>query len=145
MNIRNYILACALAVPLLGATAATPNSADPVVASASTAIVETVSGKLQGFVRNEIYTFRGIQYATAERFMPPTPVVPWSGVRGAMNYGPVSLVELLTQTPGDDFFNPHHYWPMNDVCQYLNVWTPSTDPAKKRRLQQWFLCRAIHL
>ena len=47
------------------------DNADPFVASTSVAVVSTDSGKLQGFIQNGIYTYRGVPYAKAERFMMP--------------------------------------------------------------------------
>lgn len=35
------------------------------------AVVQTQAGKVQGYVQNGVVTYKGIPYATAERFMPP--------------------------------------------------------------------------
>ena len=42
-----------------------------ITASSATAIAETESGKVAGYVENGIYIYKGIPYAKAERFMPP--------------------------------------------------------------------------
>ena len=34
-------------------------------------VATTEYGKIQGFVQDGIYTYLGVPYATAERFMPP--------------------------------------------------------------------------
>src|SRR5262249_47648283 len=75
------------------ARSATDNSAASlIVASDSNAVVETTSGKVRGFTRNGIHTFKGIPYAasTAEagRFLPPRKPEPWQGIRSSMYYGP---------------------------------------------------------
>src|SRR5882724_2179518 len=49
--------------------------ADQVTARGGLAVVETDSGKVAGYVRNGIFTFKGIPYADSpegvNRFMPP--------------------------------------------------------------------------
>lgn len=42
-----------------------------ITASSATAIAETESGKVAGYVENGIYIYKGIPYAKAERFMRP--------------------------------------------------------------------------
>ncbi|HEX4378937.1 MAG TPA: carboxylesterase family protein, partial [Candidatus Acidoferrum sp.] len=82
--------AAANLVPRLNATASTataanaapppppqPNSAAPtIVASDETNIVETSAGKIRGYSRNGVHTFKGIPFGAstegAARFMPPT-------------------------------------------------------------------------
>jgi para-nitrobenzyl esterase len=110
---------------------------DPVQSSASLTVAETDAGKIQGFVRNGIYTFRGVPYAAAERFAAPQKVAAWQGVRNAMNYGNICLVPASSDVPGDDFFNPHRYWPESENCQYVNVWTPAIKDGKKRPVMVW--------
>ena len=46
-------------------------------------IVNTVSGKIMGYNDAGIYTFKGIPYAKAARFMPPEAPDRWDGVRKA--------------------------------------------------------------
>ena len=64
MIMMMFALACASVSVEAGDT-------DPFVASTSVAVVSTDSGKLQGFIQNGIYTYRGVPYAKAERFMMP--------------------------------------------------------------------------
>jgi para-nitrobenzyl esterase len=47
-------------------------SSTTVVAGKEVAFVETQSGKVKGYVHNGIYTYKGIPYAKAERFMAPS-------------------------------------------------------------------------
>ena len=54
-----------------------------VVTGADVAVTDTESGKVRGFIQNGIYTYKGIPYATAERFMPAKKVAPWDGVRSS--------------------------------------------------------------
>jgi para-nitrobenzyl esterase len=107
------------------------------VKASPSAIVATEAGKLQGFVQNGMYIYRGIQYAKAARFMPPEKVDKWEGVKLAISYGNNSWLELPTSTSNDEMFNPHRYWPMSDNCQFLNVWTPGISQGKKRPVMVW--------
>jgi hypothetical protein len=62
-------------------------------------VVETRSGKLRGKYEEGLYVFRGIPFATPPvgkpRWMPPAPVEPWSGVRPAEKFGPISLQPVM--------------------------------------------------
>ena len=114
---------------------------DPLVAGPGIAVVETAQGKVQGYIHNGIFTYHGIPYAEAERFMPPEKVKPWEGVRLALTYGPMSPQSTARE---DDIFPPHWFWPhweprnqpTDDHCQNLNVWTPGLD-GKKRPVMVW--------
>ena len=100
-------------------------------------VVETRAGRLRGFLSDGIYKFYGVKYADARRFQSPAEVQPWDGVKEAYGYGFVS--PMLTQdTPGaGEMRCPHRYWPQDENCQYLNVWTQSTDPEKKNPVMVW--------
>src|ERR1700733_9162968 len=74
----------------------------PLVAGANTAVVPTTYGKLRGYIHNGIYTFKGIPYATARRFMAPQKPTPWEGIRSSMTYGPTC--PTLQQVPMKDEF-----------------------------------------
>ena len=50
--------------------------------------VPTTGGLVSGAADPGLSVFRGIPYATAERFAAPGPVRPWNGVREAMAFGP---------------------------------------------------------
>lgn len=41
------------------------------IVNSTDALVETTEGTLCGYIEDGIYTFKGISYAKAERFMPP--------------------------------------------------------------------------
>ncbi|MBR0152030.1 MAG: carboxylesterase/lipase family protein [Synergistaceae bacterium] len=111
-------------------------SSAEILAGPGIAIATTDSGQLQGFIRNGIYTYHGVQYATAERFMPPTKFPAWEGVRLALNYGTMSPQDTSRE---GDIFPPHYFWPhweprilaQSYNCQNLNIWTPALDDAKR--------------
>lgn len=98
--------------------------------------VQTTAGLVKGYQYNGLSIFKGIPYAQAARFQMPQPVTPWDGVRDATSYG--FVCPLLTQdTPSAELMVPHRYWPQDENCQNLNIWTPSTDPAAHRPVMVW--------
>lgn len=60
----------------------------PVTASSGEAIAQTESGKVQGYIDGDVYVFKGIPYAKAERFMAPEKPDKWEGVRLTRVFGP---------------------------------------------------------
>lgn len=99
------------------------------------AVVPTAQGKLRGYEYNGITIFKGVPYAQAERFHAPEPVTPWKGILDATSYGYVCpLLEI--GRPNGELMVPHRYWPMNEHCQNLNIWTPACD-GEKRPVLVW--------
>lgn len=101
----------------------------------STAVVSTCQGKVRGYFYDDMYIFKGIPYAKAERFHAPRPVEPWEGVFEATSYGYVCPLMDMGK-PGGELFVPHRYWVMNEDCQNLNIWTPGLD-GEKRPVMVW--------
>lgn len=99
-------------------------------------VVQTQAGKLRGFYHEEVYAFHGIRYARAERFLPPEPVKPWEGVKDALSYGYICPL-LSYPRPTGELLIPHRFWPENENCQYLNVWTGTLKPQAKRPVLVW--------
>ena len=99
-------------------------------------IVEITHGKIRGYSRRGILKFKGIPYTAPPvgelRFKPPAPAEPWSGVRDATKYSPISIqppsnlealfAEPLPQSESD--------------CLTLNIWTQSLND-KKRPVMFW--------
>lgn len=98
--------------------------------------ISTENGKLRGYYKNGIYHFLGVQYAKAERFMPPLPVDKWEGVKEATSYGHVCKL-MYEENIGDDFKIPHRFWPQSEDCQNLNIWTSSIDKNSKLPVVVW--------
>ena len=106
-------------------------------ASVDTTVVKTKSGALVGALDTGIYSYLGVPYAHADRFMPATEVKPWSGIRTAVTYGENCFIPPMKSVAGDELFNPHRYLPMSEDCQFLNLWTPSIHDGKKRPVMVW--------
>ncbi len=106
--------------------------------------VQTTYGTVEGYLDGTIYTFKGIQYAKADRFMPPQDPDSFEGVRMAKLYGPQApQSETLnynyesTQTDYS-FGNNFVIEPMDEKgCLVLNVWTPGINDGKKRPVFVW--------
>jgi para-nitrobenzyl esterase len=106
------------------------------VCSATEPIVQTKAGKLRGFILDDTYIFHGIKYANAKRFQMPTEIESWEGIRDAISYGYVCPL-MKQENPRGDIMVPHRYWPQDENCQYLNIWTQSTSPDEKKPVMVW--------
>jgi para-nitrobenzyl esterase len=100
------------------------------------AIVDTRSGKVQGFERDGIQVFRGIPYATppvgARRWKAPQREEPWDDVRDATRF---SAMAAQGDFVLDQMFGAVDRAKSEDAL-YLNVWTPGLDD-KRRRVMVW--------
>ena len=99
-------------------------------------VAETKSGKVRGQIVEGAYQFRGIKYAQAKRFHFPEEVS-WEGTKEAINYG-YCCPEPTTNVPPDAYLDPHFYYPQDEDCLYLNIWTPTLDPSAKKPVMVWF-------
>jgi para-nitrobenzyl esterase len=129
------LVLCAL---IAGGFAVAVDAGSTVVAKAHVATARIAAGEVQGFVHDGIFTFRGIPYATAGRFMPPKPVAPWSGVRYALSYGDI-CPQAVNPTLGEPqtFISDNRFWPASETCQVLNIWTPGLESSAKRPVMVW--------
>jgi len=114
----------------------------PLASGKDVAVTQTESGKVRGYVHNGIFTYKGIPYAQAERFMAPVKPKAWEGVRSSMTYGPVCpLMDPTTSVTDESEFVFHHDWGYpNEDCLRVNVWTPGIAAAsdnKKRPVMVW--------
>jgi para-nitrobenzyl esterase len=131
--IASLVVACA---PEPAPPAAKP--ADRVIANAKTAIVSTAYGDIRGFIKYGIYTYKGIQYARAERFMPPEPPEAWKGVRTALSDVKVCPIETPNLLSDEMEFAQGHHWGFEtEDCLRLNVWTPGINDGQKRPVMVW--------
>ena len=99
-------------------------------------VAVTAQGKIRGYLYEGVYAFQGIKYADAQRFQMPKETESWEGVKDALAYGYVC--PLLNQDePFEDVRAPHRYWPMDENCQYLNIWTTSLDADAAKPVMVW--------
>ena len=113
-----------------------------VVVSDTNAIAETTAGKVQGFTRNGIQTFKGIPYAGnaggGARFLPPSKHEPWKETRTALWYGKTCPQEARMGWESDvvSFLSQWDDGQPGEHCLRVNVWTPAID-HKKRPVMFW--------
>jgi para-nitrobenzyl esterase len=92
-------------------------------AAAPATRAQVEGGVVEGALQGAVVAFKGIPFAAppvgAKRWRAPQPVVPWSGVRRAGEYGPDCM---QIPFPGDAA--PLGVTPAED-CLYLNVWRPA--------------------
>lgn len=95
-------------------------------------IISTPSGKIEGIEKDGVLQFRGIRYASAERFGPPRPVEPWDGVLDASSFG-----ALAPQNPSPlETMMGAGRSPQSEDCLFLNIFTPSAD-GEARPVLAW--------
>ena len=98
-------------------------------------VLETTSGKLKGYFYDGEYIFKGVPYAHADRFQMPVPSK-WEGVKDATSYGFVCPL-MMQDTPSAELLVPHRYWPMDEHCQNLNIWTKRLDETARKPVIVW--------
>ena len=100
-----------------------------------TDIIETKSGKVQGYRKNGLEIFKGIPYVEAPigelRFKPPIAKKPWEGILDATKYGACAYQGY---TELEEWLGKAE--PESEDCLFLNIWTPATD-GNKRPVMVW--------
>lgn len=136
MKLKLITTICSLL--LTGTVVVAQNSPDPLIAGKDYAIVSTEYGKVRGYTNNGIFTFKGIPYAKAERFMVAQKPDSWQGIRSSMAYGPVAPTDITTRVSDETEFPFQHNWGFtNENCLNLNIWTPKINDGKKRPVMVW--------
>jgi para-nitrobenzyl esterase len=112
---------------------------DPILAGKNIAIVQTEYGKVRGYIHNGIYTFKGLPYGKALRFMPPERPSPWKDIRSSMTYGPTCPTN---ESPvfEDKFefpFNRSRGYYIDENCLNLNIWSKKLSSTEKKPVVVW--------
>ena len=115
----------------------------PIAAGADTRVTTTY-GTVEGYLDGDLYTFKGIQYAKADRFMPPQDPDCFEGVRMCKIWGPQAPQnETLNWNAANSqrdyaFGNQFVIEPMDEKdCLVLNVWTKGLNNGRKRPVFVW--------
>ncbi len=114
-----------------------------VVVTNESTIAQTIYGKVQGYLDGDVFTFKGITYAQAERFMPPTAPDKHDSIVKCRLYGPKAPQTETLEWHGINqtdyaFGNQFVYEPMDEKgCLVLNVWTKGLNDNKKRPVFVW--------
>ena len=142
---KQFFSLVAFAAIALASCQCTPGQQQPtaqpgeIIANSETAIATTKQGKVAGYTQDGLYIYKGIPYAKAERFMPPTAPDSWEGIRSSRAFGPT-----CPQAPRQGWTNDQmafaYRWddgfPGED-CLRVNIWTPGIEDGKKRPVMVW--------
>jgi para-nitrobenzyl esterase len=99
-------------------------------------VVKTTSGDIAGSIDDSIFTFKGIPYAKAERFMPPQNPDAWDGVLVCNDFGPVAkqIVPWIADSTMDE-----------KKLFSVNIWTQGILDGKKRPVMLWLHGGGFHV
>lgn len=126
---------------LCGCAGKQENNVKGPITTGDDCIVATTNGRILGYNDAGIYTFKGVPYAKAERFMPPTDPTRWDNVLKTQSYGPKAMqgqdMNWGGQPTDYDFGFEFKSEKISEDCQRLNIWTPALD-GKKRPVFVWF-------
>jgi para-nitrobenzyl esterase len=97
--------------------------------------VQAPAGAVRGQAADGILSFKGIPYAAPpvgqNRWRPPAPIAPWSGLRGASDFGPA----CIQPTPRAPSIYSVDLGRTSEDCLTLNIWTP--DAGGKAPVMVW--------
>jgi para-nitrobenzyl esterase len=112
-------------------------------------VLEMADGAVRGLRTHGVLQFRGVPYASttggANRFRPPQPVEPWTGIRNASSWGAMSPQPAHTSSSlaainpklFADAFGRSHDQPMDEDCLTVHVWTPDKPVTSHRPVMVW--------
>lgn len=109
---------------------------NPKIDKTQKAVVKTTYGTVLGTIDDSIFTFKGIPYAKAERFMAPQEPDAWDGVRECKEFGPVAR-QVAPWYP-DSVQNEKELFS-------ANVWTQGINDGKKRPVMVWLHGGGFHI
>ncbi|MBI2170289.1 MAG: carboxylesterase/lipase family protein [Actinobacteria bacterium] len=102
------------------------------------AIIETASGKVEGFEKRGVLQFRGIPYAAPPvgdlRWRAPQAPKPWADTFQAFEFSPIAP---QAPSPFHTAFGAQPPPSDEGSCLTLNVWTPACDGAR-RPVMLWY-------
>ena len=102
-----------------------------VLVSAAADVVKVDGGQISGVSENGVRVFKGIPFAAppvgALRWKAPQPIVPWTGVRPATDFGADCM--QVPYPPDSPYASAPR--PISEDCLFLNVWTTAAAGAKQ--------------
>lgn len=118
---------------------ASTENTNEVIADSTSIIASVKQGKIAGYQTAGVTVFKGVPYAKAARFMPPTAPDAWTGIRSCRAYGPTCPQEVRTGWQNDEAafaFNWNDGFQTED-CLRLNIWTKEPGKNKKLPVMVW--------
>jgi para-nitrobenzyl esterase len=111
--------------------------------AADAPIAQTAAGRIRGAEREGIKIFLGVPYGAdtsgANRWLPPKPPLPWTGVRDALAYGPAPPQPHPLMTPMQAETDMVQQTPLGEDCLTINIYTPAVGKASgKRAVMVWY-------
>lgn len=91
-------------------------------------IVKTTYGSISGSLEDGVFSFKGIPYAKADRFMPPQAPDAWEGVRDSTKFGPIAM-QVNSWSPEEVM--------SEEKLFTVNVWTQGLSDDRKRPVMFW--------
>ncbi len=102
-------------------------------------LAATQHGRVRGASAEGVHVFKGIRYgastAGANRFRSPQPPAPWSDIRDALAFAPMSPQPIISL--GGLFASWTFDTEMSEDCLALNVWTRGLRDGAKRPVMVW--------
>jgi len=121
-----------------GAPAARQSGAE-LETSARLTTAQTLSGPVAGYIEDGVFTYKGIPYAKADRFMPPVDPDSWTEVRPSRAHGPT-----CPQGPRAGWWSDEQAFSMHwddgfpdEDCLRVNIWTTGLADGAKRPVMVW--------
>lgn len=103
-------------------------------AFASSQVIETTAGLVQGTEEGAVAIYKGIPFASPPlgdlRWRDPQPSMPWSGIRSADKFSPAC--PQLGSYPRDVLLEA-----TSEDCLYLNIWKPLVPTEEKLPVMLW--------
>lgn len=103
--------------------------------------IKVTGGLISGTQQGDIRVFKGIPFAAPPvgnlRWKAPQPVVPWSGVRQCVAFGPSPMqgAPVPFGPWSAEYLIPKE--PISEDCLYLNVWSGAKSANEKRPVLVW--------
>ena len=129
---KRRLIFWALLLPLMAAAQEFDSSTEKTKA-------QTKYGPVAGYIERGVYTYKGIPYARAERFMPAQEPAAWQGIRSCRHWGPVCPQAKNNGWRNDQtaFFYQWNDGYQSEDCLRLNIWTKGLNDGKKRPVLFW--------
>jgi len=126
--ISYFLLMSGLVTGLCFVSCSPVSKQQDVVVNNQNLIVKTTYGSISGSIDDGVFSFKGIPYAKAERFMPPQAPDAWEGVREHTKFGPIAM-QVNSWSPESAMDERKLFT--------VNVWTRGINDGKKRPVMFW--------